>query len=133
MVIRSLVEEEGFSLAEVDYTLRWITKNLNGRFGGSVKSLGIVPHVIGEALKERDSENKRKEQKIASSQKVKECKQKVEELRAREVSLAELSDEQLELLRQRAIQELQEEGVQQRFMLHGLIKERMLEIFATEL
>jgi hypothetical protein len=133
MVIRSLVEEEGFSLAEVDYTLRWITKNLNGRFGGSVKSLGIVPHVIGEALKERDSEHKRKEQKISSSQKVKECKQKVEGLRAQELSLAELSEEQLELLRQRAIQELQEEGVQRRFMLPGLIKERMLEIFATAL
>jgi hypothetical protein len=41
-VIRSIVEEEGFTLAEVDYTLRWIIRNLNARFGGTVKSLVLL-------------------------------------------------------------------------------------------
>jgi hypothetical protein len=130
-VIRSIVEEEGFTLAEVDYTLRWIIRNLNARFGGTVKSLGILPHVIGEALKEREYEKKKNARDFSASQKVKQDKEKIEGLKAREMNLADLSDGQREQLRQKAIQELQDEGVQQRFMLPGLIKERMLEIFST--
>jgi hypothetical protein len=129
-VIRNIVEEEGFSLAEVDYTLHWITRNLHARFSGAVKSLGVLPHVIGEALKEREHEDKRKEKRVAAVQKMTQDRQQVEGRRGQEGSLAELSEEYQEQLRQRAIRELQEEGIQARFMLPGLIKERILEILA---
>jgi len=52
-ILRNLVEEQNYTVEEVDFTLEWVVRNVQTRFNGRVQSLGILPHVIGEALQER--------------------------------------------------------------------------------
>jgi hypothetical protein len=46
---------QGFSRTEISNTLQWVLHNKH-RFGDSVYSLGILPHVIGQALQSRATE-----------------------------------------------------------------------------
>jgi len=46
---------QGFSRTEISNALQWVLNNKH-RFGDSVYSLGILPHVIGQALQSRATE-----------------------------------------------------------------------------
>ena len=60
--IRRLVEEEEFTLSDVDYAMEWIIKSVDTRFDGSVKSLGLLSYVMGEALQEKVRKDRKKQQ-----------------------------------------------------------------------
>lgn len=131
-VVRRLAETEGFSLYDIDCALQWIVENLNTKFGGVVKSLGLLPHVISEALREKDIGEKKQKQTSLHVQEVEQEKQRVQKIKICERDLASLSAERQEKLRRQAMQQLREEGVPPRFMVDGLVRERMVEILAKE-
>src|SRR5215510_1185788 len=60
-VLRNLVEEQNYTVEEVDFTLEWVVHNVQARFHGRVQSLGVLPHVIGEALQERAGRERQQE------------------------------------------------------------------------
>jgi hypothetical protein len=49
------LDAQGFSRTEISNALQWVLHNKH-RFGDSVYSLGILPHVIGQALRSRATE-----------------------------------------------------------------------------
>jgi hypothetical protein len=123
-IIRHLVEEEDFSLHDVDYTLEWIVKNLHTRFGGAVKSLGLLPHVIGEALQEkahRDRAQRRRARVVNERQE----EPQSTHWKVLEEHLAALSQVEQQELRQKAIQSLARQGVKLEFMRDTVIKSEM--------
>jgi hypothetical protein len=59
-VLQNLVNNQRYSLDEVDFALAWVVKNLETKLGGRVQSLGILPHVIGEALLEKAARERKR-------------------------------------------------------------------------
>ena len=126
--IRRLAEDENFTLGDIDYALEWIVRNLDTRFDGSVKSLGLLSHVMGEALQERARKDRKKEQ-----QRTRRAEEEQEQgnMKARQRTERELNGlpvEELQQIREQAIENLARQGVKLGFMLEGVIKSEMLRL-----
>jgi hypothetical protein len=123
--LRNLAEE-GYSWEEIDFTLAWAIRNQENRFNGRIQSLGLIPHVIGDALKEK-VEHERKREKLQARLEHEQQRQRgtVQQKRA-EKQLAALPPSEQVRLRKAAIKSLADQGVKQGFMLESVIKAEML-------
>jgi hypothetical protein len=127
-VIQNLVEEQHYSDEEIDFTLEWIVQHLESRFNGRVQSLGIVPHIIGEALQEKaTSERKRERLRLRRQQELENADQSERNDLALD-KLSTLPSEEYERLWQQAIRSLTEQGFQRQFIRDMLIKIEMVRL-----
>jgi hypothetical protein len=127
-VLRRLVEQDGFSLHDIDFALEWVVNNLDARFGGAVKSLGLLPHVIGEALKDKERSERKRER-----DRMRQCKEQEEQRRDAQLHLLAkeldcLPLEEQAQLRREAIKSLTEQGFQRPFLMETLIKQEMVRL-----
>jgi len=124
-LLRSLVEEEGYTLADVDFSLDWIVGNVEKKFDGRVKSIGVLPHVIGEALGQRAQLDKKKQKTEQSSDSERSQTKMVAERKELEVRLHQLPQKEQDNLRQVATAGLMEQGIPQRFLLEAMVTAEM--------
>jgi hypothetical protein len=128
-ILQNLVEDQEYSWEELDFTLQWMIENLQHRFRGHIHSVGLITHVIGEALKEKTGhERKQKSQQSRVEQESKN-EERVAQRKLIERQLESLSSIEQQRLRQEAIDSLTEQGVKTDFMLASLIKCEMSRLF----
>jgi hypothetical protein len=128
-VLRNLVEEQNYSMAEVDFTFEWVVRNVQTRFNGRVQSLGILPHVIGEALQERAGWERQQERARQREQRAKESQDDITvSAQAVVARLEAIPSEERDRLRIEAIRSLTEQGFQRQFLLENLIKIEMVRL-----
>ena len=128
-VVQNLVEEQHYTIEEIEFTFDWILSNLSTRFSGRIHSLGILPHVIGEALNEKaGSEHKRERQRLRELEREQEQELNAE-VQKLVVKLAELPNEMLEHLRAEAIKNLLGQGFQRQFLLENLVRVEMARLY----
>jgi hypothetical protein len=125
VTLRSLVEGQGYSLEDLDFALNWIIKNIAEKFDGRVKSIGILPHIIGEALGERTVTQKKKKHLEKVNENDASLQKLTSERKEIEMQLHEMPKEKQEELRQAAIEQLTEQGVPRRFLLDALVTAEM--------
>jgi len=131
--LRNLVEEQGYSSEELDFALAWIVRNISEKFDGRVKSIGILPHVIGEALGERvvtQKKKKRTEQMHEhndASQKLADERKEIEE------QLHRMSQQEQDELRRVAVDRLIEQGVPRRFLLDAMVTAEMCRLLQEKM
>ena len=131
-VLQNLIGEQRYTWEEVDFTADWMVNNLERRFNGNIQSLGLMAHVIGEALKDKNRrERVQKKQKVQQD-----CLQMEKEVEVQrgsdEQEITKLSDAEQERLRSSAIKNLEAQGVKPRFMVDGLVKAEILRLFRAE-
>jgi hypothetical protein len=127
-VLRSLTVEQQYTEEEIEFTLDWIIRNLPTRFNGRVQSLGIVPHVIGEALQEKANNERKHERDCLRLREEREEQERDAQLRARTKELNRLPSEERARLRTQAIKSLTDQGLQRQFLMENLIKLEMLRL-----
>lgn len=66
-VLKNLLKE-GYTLEEIDYTIKWIPKNMNPK---EIKDFSIIPHIISQALRDRKTEIKKTEKEKKDKEKEK--------------------------------------------------------------
>ena len=125
ITLRSLVEGQGYSLEDLDFALNWIVKNIAEKFDGRVKSIGILPHIIGEALGERAVTQKKKKHLEKVNENDASLQKLTSERKEIEMQLREMPKEKQEELRQAAMDQLTEQGVPRRFLLDALVTAEM--------
>src|SRR5262249_41864054 len=93
-----------------------ITRHLQTRFRGQVQSIGILPHVIGEALQYRAVQEQQRAttQRHLAAQAAQEGWEK--ERKQWEKLLAGLPPAEWDALRHEAVQSLLEQGLQKQFL-----------------
>lgn len=132
-VLRNLVEEQNYTVEEVDFTLEWVVCNVQTRFNGRVQSLGILPHVIGEALQERAGRERQQERARLREQRAKEVQDdNIVSAQAVAARLEAIPSEERDRLRIEAIRSLTEQGFQRQFLLENLIKIEMVRLLDGE-
>lgn len=129
-IVRRLAEEEHFAISDIDYALDWIVRNLDTRFNGSVQSLGLLSHVISEALQERAQRDRKKQQQRSRRDEEEQEERKIEVRERVEREISGLAVDKQRRLREQAIENLSKQGVQRQFMLEGVIKSEMVRLVA---
>jgi hypothetical protein len=124
-VLRNLLEEQRYSLDEVDFCLEWVISNVQTKFGGRVQSVGILPHIIGEALQEKAKCDRKTVSSRAQQDEERRMQEREAQLRGVDKKLRALAEEEQEQLRQAAVQRLTEQGLPKQFLLEGQIKLEM--------
>jgi hypothetical protein len=131
-VLQNLIDEQGYTWDEVDFTLAWMVEQREQRFNGTIQSLGLIVHVIGEALKEkliRDRAQKKQQERDAQLH-AHQAGETVREENEQEVN--NLSAEAQQSLRELAIQSLRSQGVKPKFLLESLVKSEMVRLYLEE-
>lgn len=131
-VLRNLGEEQEYTNEEIEFTLDWIIRHLNSRFNGRVQSLGIVPHVIGEALQEKGTADRKRENARLHEQEEKQDAERAAQTERLLVQLHSLPSEEQERLRKQAIRSLAEQGFQRQFIRETLVKIEMARLLEQE-
>ncbi|MCS6926139.1 MAG: hypothetical protein NZ578_09600 [Candidatus Binatia bacterium] len=131
-ILRDLVHGQGYSWEEVEFALEWMIDNKEERFGGKIQSLGLLPHVIGDALKEKASRERKREKQRAHAEAVRQEERRAAQRQRVEGHLAALLPAQRARLRREAIKNLTEQGVKREFMLESVIKAEMLRVLTED-
>jgi len=131
-VVQNLVEEQHYTIEEIEFTLDWILSNLSTRFSGRIHSLGILPHVIGEALHEKARSGQKRDHQRSRELEREHEQEHNAEVQKLVVKLAELPHEMLEHLRAEAIKNLLGQGFQRQFLLENLVKVEMARLYDQE-
>src|SRR5215813_15045676 len=119
-ILQNLAEDQGYSWEELDFTLQWMIDNLQRRFRGHIQSVGLITHVIGEALKEKMGHERKQKQRQERVEEERQDEQRVAQRKFLEKQLASLSSTEQQRLRQEAIDSLTAQGVKADFMLESL-------------
>jgi hypothetical protein len=127
-VLQNLIEEQHYSEDEIDFTLEWIVRNVETRFKGRVQSLGILPHIIGEALQEKAASDRKRARARIHRQDERESVEQGERNGLAVEKLRSLPSEEYERLRREAIRHLTEQGFQRQFIRDILIKIEMVRL-----
>jgi hypothetical protein len=109
----------------VDFALDWIIGNVVKRFDGRVKSIGILPHVIGEALGDRAAFEKKKSRTERVNEDGKAQQKSEAERKEIEGRLRRMPKQEQEELRQVAVAGLMQQGIPQRFLLEAMVTAEM--------
>lgn len=125
------LQEQGFSLDDIDVGLEWIVQNKE-KFGGAVYSVRLLPEVIGQALTAKGQDKKRE---VRTQQKRLEEQQREEEERKRErlAAIYELlpTDKQ-EAMRVAARESLLHQGLKEKFLLEPIIRSEVFRLVAED-
>jgi hypothetical protein len=128
-ILQNLAEDQGYSWEELDFTLEWMIDNLQRRFRGHIQSVGLITHVIGEALKEKMGHEQKQKQRQERVEQERQDERRVAQRNLLEKHLAALSSTEQQRLRQEAIDSLTTQGVKAEFMLESLVKSEMSRLF----
>jgi hypothetical protein len=123
---------EGFSMQDIAFAVEWAVGNVAG-----VKSFGLIPHIMHQAMKARGDAEHAEEAKQEAEARVDEQLRRERDERERRRQLAEirasLSEEKLEALRRRAEEALANDGVERtRLGYDVLVKLKMDELLEQE-
>ncbi len=124
-IIQNLVEQQGYSWEDLDWTLAWINRHLSSRLNGRVQSIGIVPHIIGEALQEKDLHKRKQERVRTQQQEVQQEQERAAQNKQLLKTLAQLPETEKERLRKKAVTNLLAQGYHRQFIGDALIKIEM--------
>jgi hypothetical protein len=131
-VLQNLLVEQHYTWEEIDFTVEWMVSNLERRFNGHIQSLGLITHVIGEALKDKSArELTQRKQKVLHAQ-LQTGKDVEAQRDSDEQEMARLPAREYQRLRDEATHILEAQGVKPRFMVDGLIKDEMLRLLRAE-
>jgi hypothetical protein len=131
-VLQNLVNDQRYSIDEIDFVLDWVVDNLESKLGGRIQSLGIIPHVIGEALREKMVRDRRRAKTCARFEAERRVHEQEDLNKKVETQLGTLPTESRQKLREEAISHLLEQGIPKRFLLDGLVKMEMGRLLAQE-
>jgi len=131
--LRNLVEEQGYSSEELDFALAWIVRNISEKFDGRVKSIGILPHVIGEALGERAVTQKKKKRTGQMHEHNDTSRKLADERKEIEEQLHRMSQQEQDELRRVAVDRLIEQGVPRRFLLDAMVTAEMCRLLQEKM
>lgn len=128
-LLQKLMEDKQYTVEDLDAALDWITRHLRTRFRGQVQSIGILPHVIGEALQYRAVQEQQRAttQRHLAAQAEQECWEK--ERKQWEKLLAGLPPAEWDGLRHEAVQSLLEQGLQKQFLVDSLVRLEMIQCY----
>lgn len=123
------LQEQGFSLDDIDVGLEWILQNRE-RLGGAVYSVRLLPEVIGQALAAKKQDKKRDVR--TQEKRLEEQQRNEEELnRKRLTAIYELlPTEKREALRVAAKENLLHQGLKEEFLLEPIIRSEVLRLVA---
>jgi hypothetical protein len=131
-VLRQLVEEEHYTLGDCEVVLEWITQHLQSRFRGQVQSMGLLPHVIGEALQYRRVQEQQRTTTLRRVEAQAEQEEWERERKQWEKVIASLPGTEREALHHEAVQNLLEQGLQKQFLVEGLIRLEMIQVYKRQ-
>ena len=128
------LEAQGFSLEEVDKAMQWTIASRQ-KLGDQVYSLGILPHIIGQALQEfeKDQRIEKKRSKQGAEDRL------YTESRARSQSLEQLLQSlplpEQETLREEAIKSLVEQGYDEKLLrvMKSMVKQEVYRLLQAQL
>jgi len=130
-VLQGLVEQQGYSWEEIDFTLEWILGRAATRFNGRVQSVGIVPHVIGEALREKATHERKRERERMRQREEREEHARAAYRQALLKKVDSLPPEDREGLRREALRNLMEQGYQRQFVGETLMRMEMARLLES--
>jgi hypothetical protein len=130
-VLQGLVEQQGYSWEEIDFTLEWILGQANTRFNGRVQSVGIIPHVIGEALREKATHERQRERERTRQREEREEQARAAYRQALLKKVDNLPSEDREGLRREALRNLMEQGYQRQFIGETLMRMEMARLLES--
>jgi hypothetical protein len=120
---------QGFSFVEIVFAMTWITSHLE-LFGGKVHSLALLPKVIGQAMQERESVQKREEKKQHQVREDQQQDREIQRQQELEQRYQALPASEQELLRNVAIERLLQSGFKKQFLLEPLIQGEVYRLLA---
>ena len=120
---------QGFSFVEIVFAMTWITSHLE-LFGGKVHSLALLPKVIGQAMQERESVQKRAEKKQHQVREDQQQEKEIHKQQEIEQHYQALSASEQKLLRNVAIERLLKSGFKKQFLLEPLIQGEIYRLLA---
>jgi hypothetical protein len=128
-ILSDLIEKQRYTWDEINTALSWIVDN-RAKFGRDIYSLNLLPHILEQALRDhiKSVAQDVKRQKVNSDREAFARQERQQD--TLEQKLRELSDEQREHLRNRAIEVLSDQGVKSPFLLDSLIRSEMLYLLA---
>ena len=132
-VLHSLVEQQGYSWDDLDFTLEWIMGHLSTRFNGRVQSIGIIPHVIGEALQGKALHERRQDRTRAQQQEERKEQEQAAQSKKLWEAIEHLPETEKEILRNKAVTNLLDQGYQRQFIRDTLIKIEMARLVEQDL
>lgn len=115
------LKSQGFNLVEILFAMNWIVSHQDS-FEKKVQSLGLLPHVISQAMQEKESVEKqvaKKQQLVTEEQKQEAEIQRRQEL---EQLYQSLSPNEQTTLREVAVEGLLGKGIKKSFLLESLVK-----------
>jgi len=125
------VEQQGYSWEEIDFALEWILGHANTRFNGRVQSVGIIPHVIGEALREKATHERKRERERTRQREEREEQARAAYRQALLKKVDNLPSEDREGLRREALRNLMEQGYQRQFIGETLMRMEMARLLES--
>ncbi len=128
-VLQDLVDEQGYTWDEVDFTLAWMVQQREQRFNGTIQSLGLIAHVIGEALQEKAGRERALKKQQERHLRLQEEAMGHSARDGKEQEVSELPESEQQRLRELAIKSLKSQGVKPRFLLESLVKGEMLRLY----
>ncbi len=120
VVLQNLLDE-GYTQEEIEYSLKWIVDNIPDTY-----SIGILPKVIGQALGNKESQEKIEEinkvQEQETKQKEEEIKREIEKEKKLDEIFVDLPKEKQEKIEEIARKNLIDQGINSNFISTMLIK-----------
>jgi hypothetical protein len=123
------LEEEGYSINDIDAALAWIVKHRRTKFGGEVHSVRLAIKVIGQALRE-----KKQTQQKAERERQLALEEHASGFRTQDAEkiFNTLSTTEQDILRKRATRSLLEQGYKERFLLQRVIQGEIYRLLLEE-
>jgi hypothetical protein len=131
-VLQNLIGEQRYTWEEIDFTAEWMVSNLERRFNGNIQSLGLMAHVIGEALKDKNRRERVQKKQQVQQDRVQAEREVETQRESDEQEMIKLSDSEQKRLHDVAIWNLAAQGVKPKFMVDGLVKDEILRVFRAE-
>lgn len=115
------LKSQGFTLVDILWVMMWITTHQE-QFGGEVYSLGLLPLVIGQALKVRETEEKRHAKHTQQSQEDHQLQAEITRRQELDRLYQALSPNEQAALREVAVEGLLKNGFKKQFLLESLVQ-----------
>jgi len=109
-----------------------MVSNLERRFNGNIHSLGLMAHVIGEALKDKNRRERVQKRQRVRQDRVQAEKEVETQRESDEQEIAKLPEIEQQRLRDAAMKKLESQGVKPKFMVAGLVRDEVLRLFRDE-
>jgi len=129
--ILSGLKAQGFTLTEMICGMTWLLTHQD-RFGGEIHSLGLLPHVIGQALQEHTQSKKAAAKCQEQAQEAQRRREEQDRQRALSALYQTLPPTEQAALQAQAAQNLLQSGVPRRFLSAVLLKDEACRLLGEQ-